>query len=33
LLGRDRLQLWSHAKATYWHALDPTRGHNPERQF
>ena len=33
LLGRDRLQLRARNRATYWHALDPTRAHDPERQF
>jgi hypothetical protein len=33
LLGRDRLQLRSHGQKSYWHGLDPTRAHNPERQF
>jgi hypothetical protein len=33
LLGRDRLQLRTRGQQSYWHALDPTRGHNPERQF
>jgi hypothetical protein len=33
LLGRDRLQWRVRNRATYWHALDPTRAHRPERQF
>jgi hypothetical protein len=33
LLGRDRLQLRTRGRATYWHALDPTSPHHPERQF
>jgi hypothetical protein len=33
LLGRDRLQLRARGHQSYWHALDPTRAHNPERQF
>ena len=33
LLGRDRLQLRAHGQKSYWHGLDPTRAHNPERQF
>jgi hypothetical protein len=33
LLGRDRLQLRTRGQRSYWHALDPARGHNPERQF
>lgn len=33
LLGRDRLQLRARNRPTYWHALDPTRAHDPERQF
>ena len=33
LLRRDRLQLRAGPQQSYWHALDPARGHNPERQF
>jgi len=33
LLGRDRLQLRTRGRASYWHALDPTSTHHPERQF
>jgi hypothetical protein len=33
LLGRDRLQLRTREQASYWHALDPTSTHHPERQF
>jgi hypothetical protein len=33
LLGRDRLQLRVRNRPTYWHAIDPTRAHDPERQF
>jgi len=33
LIGRDRLQLRSAARTTYWHNIDPARPHNPERQF
>ena len=33
LLGRDRLQLRTRPQQSYWHALDPARAHNPERQF
>ncbi len=33
LLGRDRLQLRTRGQTTYWHALDNSRPHNPERQF
>jgi len=33
LLGRDRLQLRTRGQASYWHALDPTSAHHPERQF
>jgi len=33
LLGRDRLQLRTRGQASYWHALDRTSTHHPERQF
>jgi hypothetical protein len=33
LAGRDRLQIHAGGAATWWHDLDPSRRHNPERQF
>lgn len=33
LIGRDRLQIRSAARASYWHPLDAVRPHHPERQF
>lgn len=32
LIGRDRLQLRTRGRGSYWHAL-PARPHDPERQF
>lgn len=32
LIGRDRLQLRTRGRGSYWHAL-PVRPHDPERQF
>lgn len=33
LLGRDRLQLRSRVRATYWRTMHPAKVHHPERQF
>jgi hypothetical protein len=33
LIGRDRLQLRRRTAGSYWQSLDPSRRHNPERQF
>jgi hypothetical protein len=33
LIGRDRLQIRSAARTSYWHRLDVAPSHHPERQF
>jgi hypothetical protein len=33
LIGRDRLQIRSAARTSYWHSLDVAPSHHPERQF
>lgn len=33
LVGRDRLHLRPSAASTYWHTLDGSKLHNPEKQF
>lgn len=33
LIGRDRLQIRSAARTSYWHGLDVAPSHHPERQF
>ena len=33
LIGRDRLQIRSSARTSYWHRLEVAPSHHPERQF